>query len=190
MRIVCRLGNHVATFMEGSWGVCGAMVCSWIKTLRTGVTVSAAHQIGAVGSMILAQHQVMRAADEDQGRATLFRLYGLNLQNRFDLYAAGNHALFTPRRLAEAALAPGFAYLSIAWWDEAKDEPAQHAIGTWSRPAQNRWQLCDPNFYIWEFDTQAEFVGALTSLLSGDGVPPDVESGPYPVVSGSIYYLT
>ncbi len=175
--------------MEGSWGVCGAMVCSWIKAVRSGATVTSASDIGPTGSMILGQHHVMRAPNADSGKARLFRLYGLDLRNRFGFFAAGNRALFTPRRLAEAPLAPDF---STSRSLGGTRPPTSRGSTRWALgPRQaNRWQLCDPNFFLWEFGTQAEFVTALESLLGGNGVPPDVASGPYPVLSGSIYYLT
>ena len=186
METICRLNNHIATFEYQSWGVCGAMVCSWIKAIRSGKSVATPSDIGSVGSMILVQHEAMKASDEEEGKLAIFRRNGINLRNKFEFSARGTKALFSPDRLASAALAPGYSYLSISWLDD-EDEPAQHALGVVSQA--DEWLLCDPNFFLWKFTNQHEFVHSLTSLLSGHGLPPDVPNGPYPVLSGAIYYL-
>jgi hypothetical protein len=183
---ICNLKNHIATFEYESWGVCGAMVCSWMKTIRNGGVITTAADIGNVGHMILAQHTAMKAADEEAGKLALFRRSGLNLRNKFDFFASGSGARFSPDRLAKATLAPGFSYLSIRWLDD-DDEPVQHALGVCAN--QNEWLLCDPNFFLLRFDQEHEFISSLSSLVSGNGLPPYVQTGPYPVLSATVYYL-
>ena len=60
MEEVCELGNHIATYVEGSWGICGALVCAWLGKVKANVPVNSKDDIGTTGSLILAQHGVMK----------------------------------------------------------------------------------------------------------------------------------
>jgi hypothetical protein len=75
--------------------------------------------------------------------------------------------------------------LSIRWFEGG--EPGRHALGARAQPGE--WLLCDPNYWLLRFDQQQEFIDSLTSLLDGRGIAPHIPDGPYPVLSGTIYYV-
>ena len=194
MQKICQLGNHIPTFETlttswndpMSWGVCGAMVCSWLSKLKKSQTVRGFSDLHPIGQLILAQGAVLRSSSEEAARLMLFERFGLELLNQKEFYAAGKLPLFSHEAFANDTLMRGASYLSIRWLDD-DDDPQSHAIGVSSGAGGSF--LFDPNFCLWSFTDQNELKHSLSSLLSAHGVKPDVQDGPYPVLSGTIYYL-
>jgi hypothetical protein len=162
------------------------MVCSWLARLKHSQTVTDFSDLHPIGQIILAQGAVIRSSSEEAGRRMLFNRFGLDLVSQREFYAAGSLPRFSPEGFANDTLMRGFSYLSIRWLDD-DDDPKSHAIGVSSGPGGSF--LFDPNFFLWSFTDQHELLHSLSSLLSASGVPPDVSDGPYPVLSGTIYYL-
>ena len=71
MNKIFRSNNHLATF-TGSWGLCGAMVCSWMSKLKANIAVKSQNDIGTTGSLILQQNKYIKG-----GQTHLFRAYNL-----------------------------------------------------------------------------------------------------------------
>jgi len=159
MKEVCELGNHIATYVEGSWGICGAMVCAWLNKVKAKVPVKRKEDIGTTGSLILAQHGVMKR-DTDAGRLHLFRKFGLGLGQTVE-YNAMAEPRYGHRSFAASLAAPGNYYASIVWFHE--DEPCFHAIGVSSTASE--WQLCDPNWSLWQTIDKNDFITTLAAHL-------------------------
>ena len=174
MALVCKLTNHIPTF-EYSWGICGAIVCSWLSKMAAGKEVTCQEDLGAVSSLILAQHKAMKG-DEEESRRKVFNHFGFNEINKATYNAAGSAPLYNHNNFAIAASKEGCHYLSICYFNH-NDDPQQHAIGAFMK--DEKFYLCDANFGIWKFDSQADFVDGIKGLTD------DM----YEVLSGSVYHL-
>lgn len=117
------LDNHVATFHD-SWGICGAYVCSWFAQIKKGIKVKKPHEIGSLGSMVLAQGKVIKAKTEEAGRNGLFEKYGLVVGHHTELFNKD----FSFATLVRIANFPACYYLSIGF-ELPGDEIAHHAVG-------------------------------------------------------------
>ena len=173
---ICDLTNHVFTFKE-SWGVCGALVCSWLSKMKKDEEVNNQDDLGPTGSIILVQHKAMSENNEDEGKKKVFKHYDLTKIQKETYNAAGGGTLYDHDNFAIAAAKEGLNYLSLCWLGE-DDSENQHAIGVFVKDF--KIFLCDPNFGIWECENLDEFKDVYLSIARDK----------YDVLSGSIYRLT
>lgn len=153
---VCDLGNHVATFVSNSWGICGPIVCSWLSKVKAATPVRSSNDLGSTGSLILSQHLVMKNPDAVEGKRALFKKFGLTELIKTELMQSGQPA-YSHRNFGAVLANPGLYYASIVM--NSGGATAYHAIGVSS--TQGSWQLCDPNFAIWETDDKGSFLQTL-----------------------------
>lgn len=140
--------NHLATF-SGSWGLCGAMVCSWLSKVKTNATVESQSDIGTTGSLILQQNKYKK-----QGEEHLFRNFDLKVVEQVEIEAKNW------RHIVSGVAEPGNYYLSLRF-----ENGDGHAIGTSAKAG--KWQLFDPNKWLKQTEVESDFVDTLFSL-AGD----------------------